>query len=87
MDKAELILYGVATYLAIKSLVTLMGEYRITYKNKLAAELKASAAAAPPTESPHQPGSAGKPQPVGAKPAAKTPNPPAQPKPQAAGKT
>jgi hypothetical protein len=48
MDKAEFILYGVATYLAIKSLVTLMSEHRTSYKKKLAAELKASAASAPP---------------------------------------
>ncbi len=36
MDKAQLILYGVATYLAIKSLIALMGEHRQTYKKKLA---------------------------------------------------
>ena len=40
MDKAQLILYGVATYLAIKSLIALMGEHRQIYKKKLAAELK-----------------------------------------------
>ncbi len=42
MDKAQLILYGVATYLAIKSLIALMGEHRQTYKKKLAEELKAA---------------------------------------------
>jgi len=52
MDKAELILYGVATYLAIKSLVSLMTDHRETYKNKLAADLKAAAAAAPPATGP-----------------------------------
>ncbi len=62
MDKAELILYGVATYLAMKSLVALMSEHRATYKNKLAAELKASATAAPSS----QPNTASKPQPTGA---------------------
>jgi hypothetical protein len=73
MDKAELILYGVATYLAIKSLVALMSEHKANYKIKLAAELKASAAAA----APNQPGAA-KPPAGGAKTAAK---------PQVAGKT
>jgi hypothetical protein len=85
MDKAELILYGVATYLAIKSLVTLMGEHRTNYKTKLAAELKASAEATPAT-APNQPRPAAKPQAVGAKGPAKTPNPPAQAQPQGAGK-
>jgi hypothetical protein len=85
MDKAELILYGVATYLAIKSLVALMSEHRTSYKKKLAAELKASAAAAPAAVPPNQPGAAAKPKAVGAKAAAK--NPAAEPKPQVAGKT
>jgi hypothetical protein len=48
MDKAQLILYGVATYLAIKSLVTLMGQHRQTYKKKLAQELKAAVPPAAP---------------------------------------
>ncbi len=52
MDKAQLILYGVATYLAIKSLITLMGEHRQMYKKKLAAELKAAVPAAPPAAAP-----------------------------------
>jgi hypothetical protein len=85
MDKAELILYGVATYLAIKSLVTLMSEHRTNYKNKLAVELKASAAAAPAVASANQPGATGKPQTAGAKPVGKNPVPGAQP--QVAGKT
>ena len=85
MDKAELILYGVATYLAIKSLVALMSEHRTSYKNKLAAELKASAAAAPPAGSPNHPAAATKPQAVGAKPNVR--NPAAEAKPQVAGKT
>ena len=84
MDKAELILYGVATYLAMKSLVTLMSEHRTTYKTKLAAELKASAAAAPPASATNQPGMA-KPQAAGAKAVAKPPA--AETKPQVAGKT
>jgi hypothetical protein len=86
MDKAELILYGVATYLAIKSLVTLMSEHRQSYKKKLAEELKASAAAAPPTPAPVQsrPGAASQPI-AAAKTTAKTPTPEA--KPQAVAKT
>ncbi len=52
MDKAQLILYGVATYLAIKSLIALMGEHRQTYKKKLAAELKAAVPAPPPAAAP-----------------------------------
>jgi hypothetical protein len=52
MDKAQLILYGVATYLAIKSLIALMGEHRQTYKKKLAAELKAAVPAPPPVAAP-----------------------------------
>jgi hypothetical protein len=84
MDKAELILYGVATYLAIKSLVALMSEHRTSYKNKLAAELKAGAAAAPAVP-PNQPGATAKPKAVGAKAAAK--NPVAEAKPQVARKT
>jgi hypothetical protein len=52
MDKAQLILYGVATYLAIKSLITLMGEHRRTYKKKLAAELKAAVPVPPPVAAP-----------------------------------
>jgi hypothetical protein len=85
MDKAELILYGVATYLAIKSLVALMSEHRTSYKSKLAAELKASAAAAPTATPPNEPSAAAKPQAVGAKAGAK--NPAAATKPQVAGKT
>jgi hypothetical protein len=86
MDKAELILYGIATYLAIKTLVSLMSEHRTIYKSKLAAELKANAATAKAAPA-GQPGNAAKPQAIGAKAAAKTPNPPAQAKPQVAGKT
>jgi hypothetical protein len=48
MDKAELILFGVASFLAIKSLVSLMGEHRQHYKRKLADELTAARRAAPP---------------------------------------
>jgi hypothetical protein len=48
MDKAELILFGVASFLAIKSLVALMGEHRQHYKRKLADELTAARRAAPP---------------------------------------
>jgi len=47
MDKAQLILYGAATYLAIKSLVSLMSDYRQQYKRKLVDELKAAQHAAP----------------------------------------
>jgi hypothetical protein len=47
MDQAQLILYGVATYLAIKSLVSLMSDYRQDYKKKLAEELKAAVPPAP----------------------------------------
>ena len=47
MDKAQLILYGVATYLAIKSLVSLMSDHRQDYKKKLAEELKAAVPAVP----------------------------------------
>jgi hypothetical protein len=86
MDKAELILYGVATYLAIKSLVTLMSEHRQSYKKKLAEELKASAAAAPPTPAPTTSRTAAANQPVvGARATAKTPA--AEAKPQAVAKT
>ena len=53
MDKAELILFGLASYFAIQSLVSLMGEYRQQYKQKLANEL----AAAPKTPSPSTHGS------------------------------
>jgi hypothetical protein len=52
MDKAQLILYGVATYLAIKSLVSLMSEHRQNYKKKLAEELKAAVPAAAPSVAP-----------------------------------
>ena len=41
MDKVQIILYGVATYLALKSLVSLMNDYRRQYKKKLAQELMA----------------------------------------------
>jgi hypothetical protein len=47
MDKAELILYGAATYLAIKSLVSLMSDHRQAYKIKLAGELKSAVPVAP----------------------------------------
>jgi len=47
MDKSQLILFGVASYLAIKSLVALMGEHRQHYKKKLADELTAAQRAAP----------------------------------------
>lgn len=46
MDKSQLILFGVATFLAIKSLVALMGQHRQEYKKKLADELTEAAAAA-----------------------------------------
>jgi hypothetical protein len=85
MDKAELILYGFATYLAIKSLISLMSEHRTHYKKKLAAELKARAAAAPPPAPPVQNAASQKPQRVGARATAKSR--PAEAKPQAAGKT
>ena len=84
MDKAELILYGVATYLAIKSLVTLMSEHRQTYKKKLAEELKANAVVAPPTSAPSRPGAANQPV-AGTKTVAKTQA--AESKPQAVAKT
>jgi hypothetical protein len=48
MDKSQLILFGVASFLAIKSLVALMGEHRQHYKRKLADELTAAQRAAPP---------------------------------------
>jgi hypothetical protein len=49
MDKSQLILFGVASFLAIKSLVALMGEHRQRYKRKLADELTAAQLAAPPS--------------------------------------
>jgi hypothetical protein len=54
MDKAQLILYGVATYLAIKSLLSLMADHRQNYKKKLAEELKAAAPASPPVPPPNE---------------------------------
>jgi hypothetical protein len=48
MDKSQVILFGVASFLAIKSLVALMGEHRQHYKRKLADELTAAQRAAPP---------------------------------------
>ncbi len=47
MDKTELILYGAATYLAIKSLLALMSDYRQQYKRKLADEVTAATHSAP----------------------------------------
>ena len=42
MDKVEVILYGAASFLAIRSLVSLMADHRQEYKKKVAAELAAA---------------------------------------------
>lgn len=47
MDKAQLILYGVATYLALRSLVSLMSEHRQHYKKKVAEELNSAVPVTP----------------------------------------
>jgi hypothetical protein len=46
MEKFEIVLYGAATYLAIKSLVSLMSDHRRTTRHRLARELAAAQRAA-----------------------------------------
>jgi hypothetical protein len=62
VDKVEIILYGAASYLAIRSLVSLMADHRQEYKKKVAAELAAAQrevaqreTAAPPNPKPANP--------------------------------
>jgi hypothetical protein len=46
MEKLEIVLYGAAIYLAIKSLVSLMADHGRTMKQRLADELAAAQRAA-----------------------------------------
>lgn len=57
MDKLQIVLYGAATYLAIKSLVSLMSDHERAYKRRVADETTAAikAAATPPVESTEKP--------------------------------
>jgi hypothetical protein len=45
MEKLEIILYGVATYLGLKSLVSLMVGHKQAYERKVAVELAAELSA------------------------------------------
>ena len=58
MDKVQVILYAAASFLAIKSLISLMTDHRQNYKRKLAQELmsaKQSTAATSATEGKSEP--------------------------------